>query len=363
MADEKLIELNKVYKSYGSLKVLEDISLQVFKGEIVSIIGPSGCGKTTILNMIAGIISPDEGQIWVDENKRMGYVFQESRLIPWKNVEKNIWFVQKNYSFDKKKARKIREELLRLAGMERYTSYFPSQLSGGMRQKVNLIRALCIFPDILLLDEPFKSMDRKSALVLEEVILSMMEKRIQGVLMVTFDFERAIRMSSKIYFLSKKPTRVMRILERPFCQEIEEEKEKGTDFLEKMEQFSLRREKMYLRTIIKKLGLKNLTPELGEDVKIKGCHISDIMSEVLANASEGDIWLTRQNNPVVIALASLKRIPAILLVDGRKPLPEMLDKAKEEKIVVLTTPMSYFEVAGRLYQMDFSRNREPVFHN
>jgi len=363
MADEKLIELNKVYKSYGSLKVLEGISLQVFKGEIVSIIGPSGCGKTTILNIIAGIISPDEGKVWVDENKKMGYVFQESRLIPWKNVEKNIWFVQKNYSFDKKKARKIREELLRLAGMERYTSYFPSQLSGGMRQKVNLIRALCIFPDILLLDEPFKSMDRESALVMEEVILSMMGERIEGVLMVTFDFERAIRMSSKIYFLSQKPTKVMRILEKPFCRRIREDKEKDADFLEKIGQFSLRRKEMDLRTMIKKLGLKNLTPELGEDAKIKGCHISDIMSEVFANASEGDMWLTRQNNPVVIALASLKRIPAILLVDGREPFPEMLEKAKEEKIVILTTPLSYFEIAGRLYQMGLSKNREPVFHN
>jgi len=266
MADEKLIELNKVYKSYGSLKVLEGISLQVFKGEIVSIIGPSGCGKTTILNIIAGIISPDEGKVWVDENKKIGYVFQESRLIPWKNVEKNVWFVQKNYSFDKKKARKIREELLRLAGMERYTSYFPSQLSGGMRQKVNLIRALCIFPDVLLLDEPFKSMDRESALAMEEVILSMMGERIEGILMVTFDFERAIRMSSKIYFLSQKPTKVMRILEKPFCRRIREDKEKDADFLEKIGQFSLRRKEMDLRTIIKKLGLKNLTSELGEDV-------------------------------------------------------------------------------------------------
>jgi len=120
---------------------------------------------------------------------------------------------------------------------------------------------------------------------------------------------------------------------------------------------------MNLKIIIKKLGLKNLTPELGEDVEIKGCHISDIMSEVLANASEGDMWLTRQNNPVIVALAFLKRIPAVLLVDGREPMPEMLDKALKEKIVILTTPMSYFEVAGRLYQMGFSRKREPVFHN
>ena len=75
------------------------------------------------------------------------------------------------------------------------------------------------------------------------------------------------------------------------------------------------------------------------------------------------MWLTRQNNPVVIALASLKRIPAILLVDGREPFPEMLEKAKEEKIVILTTPLSYFEIAGRLYQMGLSKNREPVFHN
>jgi len=363
MAGEKLIELNKVYKSYGSLRVLKNISIRVFKGEIVSIIGPSGCGKTTILNMIAGIVSPDRGKVWVCENKRMGYVFQESRLIPWKNVEKNILFVQKNYPFDREEARRVREKLLKLVAMERYASYFPSQLSGGMKQKVNLIRALCILPDILLLDEPFKSMDRESASVMEKAILRMREGKLQGILMVTFDLERAIRMSTRIYLLSHKPTKVIKVLEPPFSEELRKDEEENVNFLRYGKNFSLRRRTMNLKTIIEKLGLKNLTPELGEDVEIKGCHISDIMSEVLANASEGDIWLTRQNNPVIVALASLKRIPIVLLVDGREPVPEMLDKALKEKIVILTTPMSYFEVAGRLYQMGFSREKEPVFHN
>ncbi|MCD6083586.1 serine kinase [Candidatus Aerophobetes bacterium] len=111
---------------------------------------------------------------------------------------------------------------------------------------------------------------------------------------------------------------------------------------------------MKLRTIISSLNLQNLTPELDTDVVITGCHISDIMSETLANAAEGELWITQQNHQVAVALAVLKRIPAILLVNGKKPISKMLEKAKEERIAILTTPMSCFETAGRLYQLCLS---------
>jgi len=111
---------------------------------------------------------------------------------------------------------------------------------------------------------------------------------------------------------------------------------------------------MKLKKIIDCLNLENCTPELNTDVEITGCHISDVMSDTLANASEGDLWITGQNHQVVVALASLKRIPAVLLVNGKKPVPEMVEKAKEEGIVVLTTPVSCFEVAGRLYLLGLS---------
>ncbi|RLE15363.1 serine kinase [Candidatus Aerophobetes bacterium] len=114
---------------------------------------------------------------------------------------------------------------------------------------------------------------------------------------------------------------------------------------------------MKLKKIIDSLSLQNFTPELDTDVVITGCHISDVMSESLANASEGNLWITQQNNQVVIALASLKKIPAILLVNGKEPVPEMVEKAKEEGIIVLVTSLSCFEVAGKLYQLGLSEKK------
>jgi len=209
----KLIELRRINKSYGSLKVLEDVSLSLLEGEIVSIFGPSGCGKTTILNIIAGIISPDNGRVRVVKGERIGYVFQEPRLIPWKNVEENILFVQENYSLTEKSAREIREKLIDRAEMKDFAHCFPSELSGGMKQRVSLLRALSIVPHILLLDEPFKSMDSKTVSVMEKIMLQIRKKEHPGILLVTHNYQEALRLSNRIYVLSHRPARI--IEERP----------------------------------------------------------------------------------------------------------------------------------------------------
>lgn len=209
----KLIELRRINKSYGSLKVLEEVSLSLLEGEIVSIFGPSGCGKTTILNIIAGIISPDNGRVRVAKGERIGYVFQEPRLIPWKNVEENILFVQENYSLTEKSAREIREKLIDQAEMKDFAHCFPSELSGGMKQRVSLLRALSIIPHILLLDEPFKSMDSKTVSVMEKIILQLRKEEHPGILLVTHNYQEALRLSNRIYVLSQRPARI--IEERP----------------------------------------------------------------------------------------------------------------------------------------------------
>ncbi len=209
----KLIELRRINKSYGSLKVLEDVSLSLLEGEIISLLGPSGCGKTTILNIIAGIISLDKGRVRVARGKRIGYVFQEPRLIPWKSVEENILFVQKNYSLTEKSIREIKGKLIEEAGMKDFVHSFPSELSGGMKQRVSLLRALSIIPHILLLDEPFKSMDSETVSVMEKIILQMWKKEHPGILMVTNDYEKALRLSNRVYILSQRPARI--IEERP----------------------------------------------------------------------------------------------------------------------------------------------------
>jgi len=363
--DLKLVELNKISKSYGSLKVLKEISLFLSAGEIVSILGPSGCGKTTLLNIIAGLIPQDKGEVRVAKGKRVGYVFQEPRLLPWRNVEDNILFVQKNYPIKEDLAKQVRDKLICMAGMRNFIHRFPSQLSGGMKQRVSLIRALSILPHILLLDEPFKSIDRETASVIEGTILNMWRREIEGIIMVTHDWEIAFRLSTRVYVLSQRPARVLKKLNyyeiEKFSTDWREplfvpgSLEKGLSY-----KSSLRRGSMKLRTIIDKLGFKNWTPELGNDIEITGCHISDVMSDTLANASEGDLWLTRQNNQVVIALASLKKIPAVVLVDGKQPVPEVLERAKGEGVIVLSTSMSCFETAGRLYQMGFSKEKTKV---
>lgn len=219
--NKRLIELKGVTKSYSSLKVLENISLHLSPGEIVSILGPSGCGKTTILNIIAGLTFQDEGEVKVAKNKRIGYVFQAPRLIPWKNIENNILFVQKNYPLEKNTARKIRKELIHMTGMEEFIHCFPCQLSGGMKQRVSLIRALSILPHILLLDEPFKSIDEETISIIEEIILQIWKKTRQGILMVTHNQEKAFKLSNRVYILSPRPAKIIKEVEIPLSESTE----------------------------------------------------------------------------------------------------------------------------------------------
>jgi len=368
---QKLVELENVKKKYGSLPVLEDISLHLSEGEIVSIVGPSGCGKTTILNIVAGLVSPEQGKVRVAGGKTIGYVFQEPRLIPWRNVEQNIVFVQKNCPLSKALARETREQLIGKVGMKDFVHYFPSQLSGGMQQRVSLIRALAIMPHILLLDEPFKCMDDKTISVIEKIVRQMDKEKRPGILMVTHDYRTAMRLTDRVYLLSPRPAKVVGHFQTAVSG--------STQFfpsqpgyhlcfsgltLEKIltpaRETNLRRERMKLRRIIDSLRLEECTLDLNTDITITGCHVSDVMSETLANASRGDLWITQQNNPVVVALASLKKIPVILLVGNKKPTPEMIARAEEERIVILTTSMSCFEMAGRLYQLGLSGTRDTV---
>ena len=366
---EKLIDLVKVNKTYGFLKVLEDVSLHLFEGEIVSILGPSGCGKTTLLNIIAHLTLPEKGEVRVTKGKRIGYMFQEPRLIPWKNVEQNILFAQKNYLLRENIAQKLREQLIRKAKMEDFIHCFPSQLSGGMKQRVSLIRAFSIMPHILLLDEPFKSVDYKTVPVIEEIIREKCRKKQQGILMVTHDYREAMKLSSRVYIFSQRPAKIKEEIETgvPKLSNFSlsswnhslnlsnQELIKGVQA--KVGKNNFRSPYMKLREVINSLKLQNLTPQLYTDVSITGCHISDVMSDALANASEGNLWITQQQHQVTIALAFLKRIPAVLLVNGKQPSPETIEKAKEEKIVILTTPLSCFEISGRLYQLGLTEKK------
>lgn len=209
------LKIEKLSKSYGTLKVLDEIDVEVKKGERVALLGPSGCGKTTILKIVAGLTRPDGGNILLEVLK-IGFVFQEDRLIPWKTVCGNLEFV----SSDTHKVEKV----LKLVRLWDYRNFYPLQLSGGMKQRVNLARALLVEPDLLLLDEPFKGLDLEIKAELMNEILRMCRSMSITALLVTHDLREALIFADRIYVLSPAPARVKNVLEidlpsehRDFC--------------------------------------------------------------------------------------------------------------------------------------------------
>lgn len=207
----EILELNKVQKSFktndAQLKVLDDLSLTVQAGELVALVGPSGCGKTTLLNLVAGLIEPDQGQVTKRANLQLAYVFQEPRLLPWKTVGDNISFVQDNFLLPSE-ARGIREDLLQKTGLLASQDVYPAQLSGGMKQRLEIARALSVQPQLLLMDEPFKSLDVALKYQLQDLILAEQAKEGFAVLFITHDPIEAVMLADRVIVLSDKPTRI-----------------------------------------------------------------------------------------------------------------------------------------------------------
>ena len=194
-----VLRIEGLIKNFGNLRVLDGIDLELEIGEKLVVLGPSGCGKTTLLRVISGVLKPDSGR--VDRNfRRLGYVFQFPNLIPWKNVLENLLFV-----FDDLERA---EAMLEMVGLEGFGRSYPRELSWGMRQRVNLARALMVEPDLLLLDEPFSSLDVPTKFRLMEDILEIQERSNFALLMVTHDISEALRMADRIVVLSSRPSRI-----------------------------------------------------------------------------------------------------------------------------------------------------------
>ena len=202
------IKLTNVNKSFFSLKeqtdVLENINIEIKKGEIVAIVGPSGCGKSTLLNLISGLINQDKGEIIV--NGKIGYMFQKDNLLEWRNVYKNITIGPeiKHIKEDEKEI----DEILKKYGLFDFKYYYPKELSGGMRQRVALIRTLILKPDILLLDEPFSSLDYQSKITVQEDIYKIIKQEKKTTILVTHDITEAIAMADVVYVLSLRPSTI-----------------------------------------------------------------------------------------------------------------------------------------------------------
>ncbi|MGE5581779.1 MAG: ABC transporter ATP-binding protein [Bacillota bacterium] len=201
-----MIKVEHVSKSYGSLPVLADFSLEIPEGKITAILGPSGCGKTTLLNILAGLIRVDRGNVEIPVNT--SYLFQEPRLLPWLTVKQNIAFVLKDKLTPEEIAERI-DTNLKATGLTGFADAYPSELSGGMRQRAAMARAFSYEAPLLLMDEPFKSLDIKTRFQLVQDFLGLWQKRLQTVIMVTHDIREALWLAERIVVFSDKPVRIL----------------------------------------------------------------------------------------------------------------------------------------------------------
>lgn len=205
----------------AEFEALKGLSFSIKQGEFVSIVGPSGCGKTTILSLIAGLLQPTAGEIMLDgksvENANIGYMFQRDHLFEWRNILKNITI---GLEVKDKKLIKENEEninrLLKKYGLYDFKNSHPSELSGGMRQRVALIRTLAVKPKLLLLDEPFSALDYQTRLDVCDDVKNIIKEEKQTAILVTHDISEAISMSDKILILTNRPAKIKKVIELQF---------------------------------------------------------------------------------------------------------------------------------------------------
>lgn len=201
-------EIKNLYKKFGDVSLFSDFSISFTEGTITCILGPSGCGKTTLLNIIGDIITPDSGELSGFSNRSVSYIFQDPRLLPWKTVRENIEFVLGS-DMPAEERGKISGQLIKLMELENFAGYYPSRLSGGMRQRVSIARAFAYPSDIILMDEPLKGLDVKLKLNLIRIFSRMWQADKRTVIFVTHDVDEALLLGNEIIVLSHPPVQVL----------------------------------------------------------------------------------------------------------------------------------------------------------
>jgi NitT/TauT family transport system ATP-binding protein len=199
------LHLQRVSHRFGDVEVLSDLSLEVADGEFVAVVGPSGCGKTTILNLISGALRPTLGQVVARGQARR--VYQQDGLFPWLTVEQNIGLGLRQLHDDRERSTEL-EDLLRLIRLEGFRRHFPHQLSGGMRQRVELARALAGHSDLLLMDEPFSALDYQTRLRMRRELAELLLRRPRTVVFVTHDIEEAAQLADRVVVLTERPSTI-----------------------------------------------------------------------------------------------------------------------------------------------------------
>ncbi|MGG7621097.1 ABC transporter ATP-binding protein [Bacillus coreaensis] len=220
-----LLKLKHIHHTYftktSATTALSDISLEVEEGEFISFLGPSGCGKTTLLSIIAGLFQPTEGTILLENQsvnkskKKIGYMLQQDYLFPWKTIEENILLGLKIFGIEDSTRKEYAFSLLEEMGLKGYEKQYPKQLSGGMRQRVALVRTLVTEPKLLMLDEPFSALDYQTKLRLEDLVSETLKSFGKTAILVTHDIGEAIAMSDRIYLFSASPGQIHKSFEVP----------------------------------------------------------------------------------------------------------------------------------------------------
>ena len=213
--NKSLLEIKDLTKIYhtknGEIKAIDNISFNLYEKEFLCIVGSSGCGKSTLLNILANLDEKSDGQIKKNKNLKIGYMLQEDALFPWLTILENATLGLEIKKIKTKENVEYVKELLTKYGLKDFINKYPSQLSGGMRQRVALIRTLAIKPDILLLDEPFSALDYVSRLMVSEDVKKIIKAEKKTVIMITHDLAEAISLADRIIVLSKRPSKIKTI--------------------------------------------------------------------------------------------------------------------------------------------------------
>jgi NitT/TauT family transport system ATP-binding protein len=205
------------------IKAFTDVSLSVKNAEFMALVGPSGCGKSSLLNVVAGLLPFDQGKVRIDGQDIRGpgidraVVFQHPSLLPWRTIEGNVRYgMEMQARFDEAKMRERTDQFIRMVGLSGFGSNYPSELSGGMQQRVNLARALATDPEVLLMDEPFAALDAQTREFMQAELLKIWSQAQKTVLFITHQINEAIYLADRVAVMSARPGRLKRVFEVPF---------------------------------------------------------------------------------------------------------------------------------------------------
>ena len=212
------VSVKGIYKNYGDVEALRDMSLDFPKGQLTSLLGPSGCGKTTLLKIIAGLLVPNQGEVYVNDQivtqpgPDRAFVFQDFALMPWASVIRNVAFGLELRKVAKSEREDIARKYIKQVGLDGFENSFPHELSGGMRQRVGLARALSVDSPVLLMDEPFSAVDEQTRRKFQEELLQLVKNENKTFIFVTHSIEEAVYVSDQVAILLPRPSRVSEII-------------------------------------------------------------------------------------------------------------------------------------------------------